>query len=123
LAKIVICEDDPVVLRAIVVTLEQSGHDLYTATDGLYGLYLVEHERPELLVTDVAMPGLNGHELIDAIRARPYLQHVAVVLVSAAAHQQEIDEGLRRGAVDYITKPFRPRELRIRIEQALDVGK
>ena len=58
-------------MKAIVVTLQQSGHDLYTATDGLQGLYLVERERPELLLTDVTMPGLNGYELIEAIRARP----------------------------------------------------
>jgi two-component system, OmpR family, alkaline phosphatase synthesis response regulator PhoP len=123
LAKIVVCEDDPVIMKAIVVTLQGSGHDLITAADSLACLDAVERERPELLLTDVAMPGLSGYELIDAIRSRPDLQHVGVVLVSAAAHQPEIEEGYRRGAVDYITKPFRPADLRIRIEQALDRGR
>jgi CheY-like chemotaxis protein len=119
MVKIVICEDDPVVMKVIQVTLQGSGHELHTATDGLQGWELIERERPALVLTDVAMPGLSGHELIDAIHARPDLQHVRVILVSASAQRAELEEGYRRGAADYITKPFAAADLRIRVEQIL----
>jgi CheY-like chemotaxis protein len=119
MAKIVVCEDDPVIMKAILVTLHGSGHELYPADDGLQGLEMVEREQPALLVTDVAMPGLSGYELVDAIHARPNLQHVQVILVSAATQRAERDEGYRHGVADYITKPFRVADLRARIAQAL----
>jgi CheY-like chemotaxis protein len=122
MVKIVICEDDPVIMKVIQVTLQGSGHELHTATDGLQGWELIERERPALVLTDVAMPGLSGHELIDAIHGRPDLQHVRVILVSASAQRAELEEGYRRGAADYITKPFGAADLRIRIEQVLKDG-
>ena len=122
MAKIVICDDDPVILKAIQVTLRTSGHELHLAADGLAGLELVERERPALVLTDVAMPGLSGLELADAIRARPHLAHIPVLLVSASAQRAELEEGYRHGAVGYITKPFRPAELRAKVEQILERG-
>jgi two-component system sensor histidine kinase ChiS len=122
MAKIVVCEDDPVILKVIQVALQGSGHQLYTADDGLHGLQLVERERPALLLTDVAMPGLSGHELIDAIHARPDLQHVRVILVTASAQRAELEDGYRRGVADYITKPFGVSDLRTRIERVLRNG-
>jgi CheY-like chemotaxis protein len=122
MAKIVVCEDDSVILKAIQVTLEETGHELYIAADGLAGLALLERERPALLLTDVAMPGISGLELADAIRARPHLADVRVILVSASAQRAELEEGYRHGAADYITKPFRPADLRARVERALATG-
>jgi CheY-like chemotaxis protein len=119
MAKIVVCEDEPIAQKVIVAMLRGSGHELYTADDGLQGLELVERERPALLVTDVSMPGLTGLELADAVRARPALQHVRVILVSAFAQRTEIEEGCRHGVADYITKPFKASEFRARIERVL----
>jgi two-component system, sensor histidine kinase ChiS len=122
MAKIVVCEDDPVILKVIQVTLEEPGHELHLAADGLAGLALLERERPALLLTDVAMPGISGLDLVDAIRARPHLAHVRVILVSASAQRAELEEGYRHGAADYIIKPFRAADLRARVEQALAAG-
>jgi CheY-like chemotaxis protein len=122
MAKIVVCEDDPVILKAIQVTLRESGHELHVAADGLAGLALVERERPQLVLTDVVMPELSGLELADAIHARPYLAHTRVILVSASAQRAELEEGYRHGVADYITKPFGAADLRARIECALATG-
>jgi CheY-like chemotaxis protein len=122
MAKIVLCEDDPVIRRLIQVTLRTSGHELHVAPDGLAGLALIEQERPDLVLTDVAMPGLSGLELADELLARPALAQIPVLLVSASAQRSELEEGYRHGVAGYITKPFRPAELRERIEQVLAGG-
>jgi two-component system phosphate regulon response regulator PhoB len=119
MAKIVVCEDSAIILQAIVTTLRAGGHQLFVAADGSRGLELVENEHPDLLLCDVAMPGMSGYELVDSIRARPGLQSVRIILVSAAAQRADIDEGYRHGAVDYITKPFSVADLRARVERAL----
>jgi CheY-like chemotaxis protein len=121
-AKIVLCEDDPVIAKLIQVALRSTGHELHCAPDGLAGLELVERERPALVLTDIAMPGLSGLELADAMRARPELASIPVLLVSASAQRAELEEGYRHGAVGYLTKPFRAAELRERIEQILGAG-
>jgi CheY-like chemotaxis protein len=122
MAKIVVCEDDPVIMKAILVTLQGNGHELYAATDGLKGLELIERERPALVLTDVAMPAFSGLQLIDAIHARPDLQHVRIVLLSASAQRAELEEGYRHGVAGYITKPFRAADLRARIERLVQDG-
>ena len=122
MAKIVLCEDDPVISKLIQVALRSTGHELHVAHDGLSGLELVERERPALVLTDIAMPGLSGLELADALRARPELASIPVLLVSASAQRAELEEGYRHGAAGYLTKPFRPAELRERIEQILAEG-
>jgi CheY-like chemotaxis protein len=122
MAKIVVCEDDPIILKAIQVTLQETGHELHLAADGLAGLALLERERPALLLTDVVIPGISGLELADAIRARPHLAAIRVILVSAAAQRAELEEGYRRGAADYITKPFRAADLRARVDRVLAAG-
>ena len=122
MAKIVVCEDDPIILKAIQVTLEQTGHELHVAADGLAGLALLERERPALLLADVAMPGMSGIELADAIRTHPHLAAVRVILVSASAQRAELEEGYRHGVADYITKPFRAADLRTRVERVLAAG-
>jgi two-component system cell cycle response regulator DivK len=122
MAKIVVCEDDPMVAKAIQTTLRSSGHELHQAADGVAGLELVERERPALILTDVAMPGLSGLELADAVRARPHLAHIPILLVSASAQRAELEEAYRHGIAGYVTKPFRPPELRQKVEQILARG-
>src|SRR4051794_32444245 len=102
MAKIVVCEDDPTIMKAFMATLQGSGHELFTADDGERGLELVEQERPALLVTDITMPGLTGHQLVDAIHARAELQQVQIILLSASAQRAELEEGYRHGVADYV---------------------
>jgi CheY-like chemotaxis protein len=119
LARIVICEDDPVIMKVILLGLEDQGHDLCPASDGFEGAALIERERPALVLADVAMPGLTGYDLLDSVKRRPDLQHIPVILLSASAQRADIDEGYRRGAADYITKPFAVADLRARIERVM----
>jgi DNA-binding response OmpR family regulator len=119
LAQIVICEDDPVAMKALMLSLQGDEHQIFTATDGVRGLELVERERPTLLVTDVVMPRLSGLALVDEIRSRPELSHVQIILVSAAAQREALAEGHARAVDDYVTKPFQVADLRRRVQQVL----
>ncbi len=120
MAKVVICEDDPVILKLLHLALRESGHELLTASDGMAGLALIERERPDAVITDVMMPRMNGLELLDAIRARSELAEIPILFLSASPRPARRDEGRRHGATAYLTKPFRTAELRAALARMLE---
>jgi CheY-like chemotaxis protein len=120
MTRIVVCEDDPVVLKLLLLALRETGYELLTAPDGAVGLELVERERPDAILTDVTMPRMTGLELADAVRARPDLAHIPILFLSASAQRTQLDEGFRHGASAYVTKPFRAAELRSALAWILD---
>jgi CheY-like chemotaxis protein len=120
MARIVVCEDDPVILKLLQITLRENGHELLVASDGIAGLALIERERPDAILTDVTMPRMSGLELTDAVRAQPDLAAVPIVFLRASAQRVQMDEGLWRGAVAYVTKPFRAAEPRSAIDAVLE---
>jgi DNA-binding response OmpR family regulator len=122
MAKIVVCEDSPAIQKLVQMTLRMSGHDVFVADDGLEGLELIDRERPDVVLTDIAMPGLNGLELILALRARPDLAQIPVLLITASAQRADLAEALQRGVAGYITKPFRTADLRARVDEVLARG-
>jgi len=115
MATIVFCEDDPAIRQLIQVVLRASGHALHFAPDGVAGLALIERVLPDVVFTDMAMPGLDGLQLSDAMKARPHLAHIPIVFLTASAQQAQIAEGYRHGAIDYLTKPFSSAELRAKV--------
>ena len=87
-----VCEDDPVILKLLQVSLRDTGHELLVAPDGLAGLELIERERPDAILTDVTMPRMTGLELADRIRMRPDLAHIPIVFLSASAQRAHREE-------------------------------
>jgi CheY-like chemotaxis protein len=120
MARIVVCEDDPVILKLLQVSLRETGHELLVAPDGVVGFELIERERPDAILTDVTMPRMSGLELADAVRARPDLAHIPIVFLSASAQRMQLEEGYRHGATAYVTKPFRAAELRAALAWVLE---
>src|ERR1041384_3652069 len=116
MAKIVVCEDAPAIQKLIQMTLRTSDHDVYIADDGVTGLEIIDRERPDVVLTDIAMPGLNGLELIQALQARPELAQIPVLLITASAQRTELAAGGRRGVAGYVTKPFRTADLRAAVD-------
>ncbi len=112
MAKLIFCEDDALVQKMIRVMLRDTGHQISFASDGLAGLALIERERPDVVFSDVWMPGMNGLELCAALRARPALAHIPIVLITASVQREELANGFRHGATAIIKKPFSPAELR-----------
>ena len=119
MATLLICEDDPTIRRMVGVVLRKGPHVVHIASDGEEGLALAEQVVPDLVISDVSMPGLDGFQLADAIRARPALAETRIVFVTASAQRADVEEGFRHGAVGYLMKPFSPAELRAAIEDHL----
>ncbi|MFT4216326.1 MAG: response regulator transcription factor [Micropruina sp.] len=109
----VIIEDDPEIADLIAVVLTQAGFRTHIAADGVRGLELIQEWEPMLTTLDVNLPGIDGFEVVRRIRS-----FSATYVIMLSARRDEIDTlmGLNSGADDYLAKPFRPRELRARVE-------
>lgn len=117
MAKIVFCEDSGVIQKLIGLAMRSTAHEIHIASDGAEGLELIERERPDLVFTDVSMPNMDGFELTAALKARPHLAHIPVILMTATGDQDQLDEGYRHGAVGHFNKPFNAANLRARIDE------
>jgi DNA-binding response OmpR family regulator len=117
--SVLVVDDDPVILRLLQVNFELEGIDVVTAVDGEEGLKLVQTDRPDLVISDIMMPKVNGLELLAALRSSPDTASLPVILLSAKAQVADVQRGLELGADDYITKPFDPLELIDRLYKVL----
>jgi serine/threonine protein kinase/CheY-like chemotaxis protein len=119
LATILVIDDDPDALLLVSFALEKAGHRVVTSSDPHQIGKLVEANAADAVVLDVLMPGLSGHEALRALRDRPRTGGVPVLLLSARAEGQDRVFGLRQGADDFLSKPFEPEELILRIERLI----
>ena len=118
-ATVLVVDDDPVILKLLEVNFSMEGFDVLSAVDGIDGLERARSDRPDVIVTDIMMPKMNGIELLAALRADPDLAGIPVILLSAKAQTDDVRIGLDAGADDYITKPFEPLELVDRVTKLL----
>jgi len=116
--KVLVVDDDPVILRLLRVNFEMGGYDVVTAGDGAEGLLAARAEHPDIVVCDVMMPNVDGLAMAAALKADPHLAAIPVVLLSAKAQNADVDAGLEV-ADDYVTKPFDPVELLDRVAALL----
>ena len=107
---VVVADDDEDILMLVRATLS-AAYDVAAARDGEQALSLLQELRPAAAVLDIAMPGLDGLEVLTRVRADPALSELPVVLLSARAQEQDVARGYALGASRYIRKPFSPREL------------
>ena len=114
--KILVIDDEPAILTLVTAYLKAEGFEFQTATDGPGGLSLARTFKPEIIVLDVMLPGIDGIELLARLRRE---SDVYVILLTARAEETDKIVGLSVGADDYLTKPFSPRELVARIKAAL----
>jgi CheY-like chemotaxis protein len=119
MAKIVFCEDEVFLQKLIHLVLRSTNHEVYIASDGIEGLALIERECPDLILTDISMPGWDGFQLADAVRAQPHLASIPIIFVTAFAQRLDVEEGALHGARGYLLKPFSAADLRTTIETAL----
>jgi two-component system, cell cycle response regulator len=118
----VLIVEDSRTMRAVMRRyLEDTGYVLVEAGDGEEALEVIAAERPDVVLLDVQLPRLGGLDVLAALRDDPSLSDPTVVLVTAATEPDEIAEGLRRGAHDYLRKPFERAELLARVQAALRI--
>ena len=116
---ILVVEDERDIADIIRFNLEQEGFQVLTAHDGLEAVRLVKSERPDLVVLDLMLPRMDGKEVCRLIRADERLNAIPVMMLTARAEEIDRIIGFEIGADDYLTKPFSPRELILRIKAIL----
>lgn len=115
-AKILVIDDEPNIVNLVTAYLKPEGYQVYTAEDGLQGLKAARAFKPDLIVLDVMLPGIDGIEMLTRLRRE---SDVYVILLTAKTEETDRVVGLSVGADDYVIKPFSPRELTARIKAAL----
>ena len=116
MTKILVIDDEPTIVNLVQAYLKLEGYEVFTAADGPSGLKAVRAFKPDLVVLDVMLPGMDGLELLSRLRRE---SQVYVILLTARTEETDKIVGLSVGADDYVTKPFSPRELVARVKAAL----
>ena len=119
----ILLADDNADMRDYISRLLGSQHDVVTVQDGVQALESLRQQRPDLLLTDIMMPRLDGFGLIKAVRDDAALRDLPIIVISARAGEESSVEGLAAGADDYLAKPFSARELIARVEGALAMAR
>jgi two-component system phosphate regulon response regulator PhoB len=117
--KILVVDDEPDALEVLGYKLREAGFSPILATDGLKALAAVRSERPDLVVLDLMLPELDGLEVCKLMRRDPATAGIPVLMLTAKAAEMDRVVGLELGADDYVTKPYSPRELVLRIRKLL----
>jgi two-component system cell cycle response regulator len=118
-ATILIADDSPVVRAVVRDGLEAEGYLVHEADDGLAAIARCREVRPDAVLLDIEMPGMDGREVLDLLKRDPDLRQVPVVFLTGRTGTDDLVEGLRAGAHDYLKKPFEPAELLARIGSAV----
>ena len=116
MAKILVVDDEPSITKLVSAYLKPEGYEVYTAADGNAGLKAARTFKPDLVILDVMLPGMDGIEVLSRLRRE---SEVYVIMLTARTEEMDKVVGLSVGADDYVTKPFSPRELVARVKAAL----
>jgi DNA-binding response OmpR family regulator len=118
-ARILVVDDDRSIIKVLRGYLEQAGYQVLTAGDGETALHMLRHERPDLVILDLMMPGRDGWDVTRVVRGDPVLAALPVIMLTARVEDTDKIVGLELGADDYVTKPFNGREVVARVNALL----
>jgi len=116
---LLVVEDDEEIRGLLSFSLKQQGYRVLTAEEGYQALELARKEKPDLILLDILLPGLDGLEVCRALQTYEELQDVPIIMLTAKAEELDVVLGLELGADDYVTKPFSVRELLSRVKAHL----
>jgi len=117
--RILVVDDEPDIVALVVYHLAKAGFRISTASNGADALRIAQQDRPALVVLDLMLPGMSGLEVLDQLRADDAGQDIGVLLLTARREEPDRIKGLSSGADDYLTKPFSPQELVLRVRNIL----
>lgn len=121
--KVLIAEDEEHIRRLVKVILQQDNYDFIEAKDGKEALEKVSEEMPDLIILDLMMPKVDGIEVCKQLKKNVLTRKIPIIMLTAKKEMTDKFVGVRVGADDYLTKPFEPRELRVRVRTFLDKEK
>lgn len=105
-ATVLIIDDEIHIRRLTARMLEMAGYQVLEAASGAQALSLIEETRPDVITCDITMPGMNGFEVLEALKSQPDTAEIPVIILTAAGEEKDADRATALGAADYITKPF-----------------
>jgi two-component system phosphate regulon response regulator PhoB len=117
--RILLVDDEPDLLELVRVNLEQAGYLVESAEGGREALATLRRSPPDLVILDLMLPDVSGTEICRQVRADQHLSEVPIIMLTAKADEVDRVVGLELGADDYVTKPFSPRELTLRVRAVL----
>jgi len=113
--RVLVVDDEPDIVALVAYHLVKAGYRVSTAATGPDALNAARQERPALIILDLMLPGASGYDVLEQLRGQPVTRDVAVLLLTARREEQDRIRGLSLGADDYLTKPFSPQELVLRV--------
>ena len=117
--RILVVDDEPDIVALVAYHLAKTGYRVSTSASGTEALDVARQERPALIVLDLMLPGLSGYDVLQQLRESNGTRDVAVLMLTARREEQDRIRGLSLGADDYLTKPFSPQELVLRVAAIL----
>jgi DNA-binding response OmpR family regulator len=121
-ACVLVADDDPLLRELVSFKLESTGHVVACAADGAAALDVAREQQPNLIILDSMMPVLSGPEVLRALKDDPATAAIPVLMLTSRKGQDDVVNALRGGASDYLTKPFLPDELAMRVQGLLARG-
>ena len=109
--RLLVVDDEAKLLRAVAVTLREEGYEVATARSGAEALVSINASVPDLIISDIRMPGMDGYQLARALRSNPRTELIPVIFLTAKGERKDRLAGIRAGVDAYLTKPFDPEEL------------
>lgn len=113
--RILVCDDEPDITALVAYHLAKAGYRVSTAASGPEALRAAREERPDVVVLDLMLPGVSGYEILKELRSKEDTREIGVILLTARREEPDRIKGLSLGADDYLTKPFSPQELTLRV--------
>ncbi len=117
--KILIVEDEKELVRLITFHMTAAGYDALSAKNGIEALEICETEAPALIILDIMLPKIDGWEVCRRLRLNPLTRHIPIIMLTALSEVDDKLKGFNLGTDDYLTKPFSPRELVVRVKRVL----
>ena len=121
-AAVLIVDDSRTVLRAFALMLEREGYLTIPAVDGQQAIYLAKRHKPDLILMDIVMPGVDGFRATRTLSNDPATRAIPVIMVSSKSQESDRYWGMRQGAVDFLVKPVTPAQLVEKAQAALLTG-
>lgn len=117
--RILVVDDEPEIVALVMYHLVRAGYRVSSASSGTEAIEIAERERPALIVLDLMLPGVSGYDVLEQLRAGSATSSIAVLMLTARRDEADRIRGLTLGADDYLTKPFSPQELVLRVTAIL----
>lgn len=121
--NLLLIEDEEDIAALIKLQADMSGYKLHVETDGINGLRTIERDKPDLVILDLMLPGMNGLDICRKMKHSAELKNIPIVIISAKNEELDVVLGLELGADDYVAKPFSPKVLFSRIKAVLRRGR